>query len=207
MSLLPAEVRLFLTVYIQILFLLAPFFSASVFMMMSEGMDALSRHKAAVRTSIAILILICVFFFFGKPLFAILGITLEAFQIGTGSVLFLSSIMRVLGIGSQIHRRSDTDEDFSIVPLAIPIIVGPGTIGAMLVLSTTVQGTAQTVITFLAVLAGGLTTAMFVLLAEKIERLLGHKILSMIIKVTALMLTSLAAQIIFTGIKGFMKTT
>jgi multiple antibiotic resistance protein len=198
------QFRTFFHIYIQILFLLAPFFAVSIFLMMSEGMDSVQRRKAATRTSAAILILICVFFFFGKPLFSILGITLHAFQIGTGSVLFLTSIMRVMGIGSSNHRRVDPDDDFSIVPLAIPIIVGPGTIGALLVYGTAVQGVAEIMTTFSAVLAGGITVAVFVLLAERIEQWLGHKMLSMIVKVTALMLTALAAQIIFTGIKGFM---
>jgi multiple antibiotic resistance protein len=198
------QIRTFFHIYIQILFLLAPFFAVSIFLMMSEGMDSMQRRKAALRTSAAILVLICVFFFFGKPLFSILGITLPAFQIGTGSVLFLTSIIRVLGIGPANHKQVDPDDDFSIVPLAIPIIVGPGTIGALLVYGTAVQGFVEGITTFLAVLAGGLTVAIFVLLAERIEQWLGHKILSMIVKVTALMLTALAAQIIFTGIKGFM---
>lgn len=194
----------FFRIYVQILFLLAPFFSASIFLMMSEGMDSLQRHRAAKRTSVAILILICVFFFFGKPLFSILGITLPAFQIGTGSVLFLTSIMRVLGLGTHNHKQVDSDDDFSIVPLAIPVIVGPGTIGALLVYATSVQSFIEEIVTFSAVMAGGVTVGVFVLLAERIEHWLGRKILSMIVKVTALMLTALAAQIIFNGIKGFM---
>lgn len=198
------QIRTFFQIYIQILFLLAPFFSASMFLVMSEGMDSTQRRRAALRASGAILVLICVFFFFGKALFSILGITLPAFQVGTGSVLFLTSIMRVLGLGGHNHKQVDTEDDFSIVPLAIPVIVGPGTIGALLVYSTSVHGLAEVLITFSAVFAGGLTVALFVLLAEQIERWLGHKILSMIVKVTALMLTALAAQIIFSGIKGFM---
>jgi multiple antibiotic resistance protein len=205
MSLTFEQIRSFFHIYIQMLFLLAPFFSSSIFLMMSDGMEPPQRRKAAIRTSFGVMACICVFFFFGKPLFSVLGITLPAFQVGTGCVLFLSSIMRVLGIGIQQHHRNE-NEDFAVVPLAIPIIVGPGTIGALLVLGTAVEGITETLVTFAAVLCGGLTVAAFILLAERIERLLGQKLLATIIKVTALMLTALAAQIIFNGIKGFFIT-
>ncbi|MEN6307035.1 MAG: MarC family protein [Anaerohalosphaeraceae bacterium] len=205
MSLTFEQLRSFFHIYIQMLFLLAPFFSSSIFLMMSDGMEPPLRRKAAIRTSFGVLISICIFFFFGKPLFSVLGITLPAFQIGTGCVLFLSSIMRVLGIGVQQHHRNE-NEDFAVVPLAIPIIVGPGTIGALLVLGTAVEDIAEMMAAFAAVFCGGLTVAVFILLAERIERLLGQKLLATIIKVTALMLTALAAQIIFTGIKGFFST-
>ncbi len=159
------QVKTFFHIYIQMLFLLGPFASASVFLMMSEGLDPVSRRKAAWRTSTAILVSICFFFFFGKPLFSVLGVTLHAFQIGTGSVLFLSSIMRILGIGPSVSKQADPEHDVAIVPVAIPLIVGPGTIGALLVYGTSVHGFIELLGTFSAVLAGGITVAIFVLLA------------------------------------------
>jgi multiple antibiotic resistance protein len=112
--------------------------------------------------------------------------------------------MRVLGIGIQQHHRNE-NEDFAVVPLAIPIIVGRAHRGAAGA-GYGGRGDHETLVTFAAVLCGGLTVAAFILLAERIERLLGQKLLATIIKVTALMLTALAAQIIFNGIKGFFIT-
>lgn len=195
---------LFAHTYIRMFFLLAPFFGVSMFLKMSEGLDRTERFKAAIRTSIAIIVAIYVFFFFGKPLFYSLGITLPAFQIGAGSILFISSAMLVLGFSKRSQYTADPDDDFSIVPLAIPVIVGPGTIGTMLVWGTEITGAAERATTCLAFLASGLTVSLLLFLAEQIEKILGQKVLAIITKITALILTSLAAQIIFTGIKSFM---
>jgi multiple antibiotic resistance protein len=196
------DIQFFTSTYIKMFFLLAPFFSMSLFLKMSEGSDTLSRRGAAVRASIAILVAITVFFFFGKPLFTILGITLAAFQIGAGTTLFLTSVMLVLGISKP--PKQEENEDFSVVPLALPIIVGPGTIGTLMVWNAEIVDPHQRLVAFAAIFAGGLTMAVFLLLAEPIQRLLGRNVLQIMIKITALVLTALAAQIIFTGVKSFM---
>lgn len=191
----------FFSIYIKMFFLLAPFFCTSIFLKMSEGMTGKARRRAATGASFSILIAITVFFFFGKPLFQVLGITLAAFQIGAGTTLFLTSVMLVLGISKP--PKPDEGEDFAVVPLSLPIIVGPGTIGTLMVWSAQMTCFKEQMMTFSAIFCGGLTMAAFLLLAEHIQRLLGPKVLTVMTKLTALILTALAAQIVFTGIKSF----
>ncbi len=196
------DIQFFTSTYIKMFFLLAPFFTISLFLKMSETSRSIDRHSAAMRASIAILVAITVFFFFGKTLFGLLGITLAAFQIGAGTTLFLTSVMLVLGISNP--PKQEENEDFSVVPLALPIIVGPGTIGTLMVWGTEITDSSQRLIAFAAILAGGITMSLFLLTAEHIQRLLGRKVMQVMIKLTALVLTALAAQIVFTGIKSFM---
>lgn len=198
-------IALFAYTYIRMFFLLAPFFGVSMFLKMSESMDKKEKSKAAMRSSAAVLVAIFTFFFFGKPLFYMLGITLAAFQIGAGSILFISSALLVLGISTRSKYKATPDDDFAIVPLAIPIVVGPGTIGTLMVWGTQITGVNERVISCAAFLASGLTVYILLALAEQINKLLGKKILSIIIKITALILTALAAQIIFTGVKSFLQ--
>lgn len=202
MKLFNIDIQFFVSTYIKMFFLLAPFFSMSLFLKMSETIDSPARRHAAVKASIAILIAITVFFFFGKPLFSLLGITLAAFQIGAGTTLFLTSVMLVLGISKPPEQKQN--EDFSVVPLALPIIVGPGTIGTLMVWNAEIVDPQQRLIAFAGILAGGLTMSVFLLLAEQIQKLLGPNVLQIMIKLTALVLTALAAQIVFTGVKSFM---
>jgi len=192
----------FVNMYIKMFFLLAPFFTMSMFLKMAEGMDSKERHRAALRASAAILVAITLFFFFGRPLFGLLGITLAAFQIGTGTTLFLTSVMLVLGISKPPQRTED--EDFAIVPLAMPIIVGPGTIGTLMVWGTEITDTSDRMAAFGAIFAAGVTMSLFLMMAEMLQRRLGHKVIAMMTKLTALVLTALAAQIVFTGVKSFM---
>jgi multiple antibiotic resistance protein len=195
-------IEFFVNTYIKMFFLLAPFFTMTMFLKMAEGMDSIARRRAALRASATILISVSVFFFFGRPLFSLLGITLAAFQIGAGTTLFLTSVMLVLGISKP--PTQEPDEDFAIVPLAMPIIVGPGTIGTLMVWGTELHDSTDRMVAYTAILSAAVTMALFLILAERIQKFCGRRVLAMMIKLTALVLTALAAQIVFTGVKSFM---
>jgi multiple antibiotic resistance protein len=199
------NIQFFVNTYLKMFFLLAPFFTMSMFLKMAEDLEPKLQQRAAIRTSITIMVAITVFFFFGRGMFNLLRITLPAFQIGAGSTLFLSSVMLVLGIGKPMQQHDRDNDDFSVVPLALPIIVGPGTIGTLMVWGTEIEDFENRVVAYAAIFCGGLTMTVFLLLAEKIQKLLGQRILSMLTKITALVLTALASQIIFSGIKSFME--
>ncbi len=199
----------FFNTYIQMCFLLTPFFGVSMFLEMSSGLSHKDRRWAAVRCASAILVFIFVFFFFGRPLFTMLGITLPAFQIGAGSTLFITSIMMVLGMNRRAapsDSAAHTKDDFAVVPLALPMIVGPGTIGALMVWGTEITGWGARSQASAALFFAGVTMLGFLLLAEWIEKLLGRQLLLILTKITALILTALASQIIFTGVKHFLWT-
>jgi len=194
--------RLFLDVFTKVFFLLSPFFSVSMFLLLSGDMDARARHRCAIRTSVAILISCFIVYFFGNVIFRVLGITVPAFQVGAGTLLFLAAIQMVTGKRNDINH--DPNEDFAVVPLAIPMIVGPGTIGTLLVLGMEISSMEQRIVAGSAVLLAVVMISMFLLLAVPIARLLGQKGLQMMMKFTGLILTAIAAQIIFTGIRTFL---
>jgi len=193
---------LFLDVFTKVFFLLSPFFSVSMFLLLSGDMDAKARHRCAARTSLAILTICLSVYFFGNIIFHVLGITVQAFQVGAGALLFLTAIQMVTGRRSEIAQ--DVDEDFAVVPLAIPMIAGPGTIGTLLVLGMEISNTRERLIAGSAVLLAVAMISLFLFLAVPIAKLLGQKGLQMMMKLTGLILTALAAQIIFTGIRGFV---
>lgn len=193
---------LFLDVFTKVFFLLSPFFSVSMFLLLSGDMDAKARHRCASRTSLAILTICLSVYFFGNVIFHVLGITVQAFQVGAGALLFLTAIQMVTGKRSEIAQ--DVDEDFAVVPLAIPMIAGPGTIGTLLVLGMEISNTRERLVAGAAVFLAVAMISLSLFLAVPIARLLGQKGLQMMMKLTGLILTALAAQIIFTGIRGFV---
>ena len=193
---------LFLDIFTKVFFILSPFFSVSMFLAFSGGMDERARHRCALRTSVAILVICFVVYFFGNLIFRVLGITVPAFQVGAGTLLFLTSIQMVSG--RRAEAAVDPDEDFAVVPLAIPMIVGPGTIGTLLVLGMEIAGTREKVVAGSAVFLAVVMISVFLFLAMPISRILGQKGLHMMMKLTGLILTAIAAQIIFTGVNGFL---
>ena len=155
-----------------------------------------------LRTSLAILVICFLVYFFGNVVFRVLGITVPAFQVGAGTLLFLTAIQMVIGKRSEM--AADKDDDFAVVPLAIPMIVGPGTIGTLLVLGMEISGMREKIVAGSAVLLAVVMISLFLFLAVPIGRLLGQKGLQMMMKLTGLILTAIAAQIIFTGVRGFL---
>lgn len=195
---------LYLDVFTKVFFILSPFFSVSMFLLLSGDMDARARNHCAMRTSLAILVICFAVYFFGNVIFRILGITVPAFQVGAGTLLFLTAIQMVSGKRGEIAQ--DKGEDFAVVPLAIPMIVGPGTIGTLLVLGMEISSTREKIVAASAILLAVLTISLFLFLAMPIARLLGQKGLQMMMKLTGLILTAIAAQIVFNGIEGFLST-
>ena len=106
--------------------------------------------------------------------------------------------------GKRSEVGPDSDGDFAVVPLAIPMIVGPGTIGTILVLGMDISNAQEKAIAAGAILLAVLMISLFLFLAVPIGRLLGQKGLQMMMKLTGLILTAIAAQIIFTGIRTFL---
>jgi multiple antibiotic resistance protein len=192
---------LLVNTYVKMFFLLSPFFAVSMFLSLAGEIDITEKRRRALRTSFSILVIVLIFFFFGVQIFSTLGITLGAFQVGAGALLFLNAIALLSGKKAE---NVVADDDFSVVPLAMPLIVGPGTIGTLFVLGAELVSTEEKLWACGGILLAALTVAVFLYMATTIERMLGKKVLAALTKVTGLVLVSLAAQIIFTGIRALL---
>ncbi|NCD25820.1 MAG: MarC family protein [Deltaproteobacteria bacterium] len=194
--------NLFISLAIKLFFLLTPFFVLSVFLSMTEHMDKADQRRVAIRTTASVGIISLILYFAGNPIFSTLGITLDGFRIGAGSLLFLSGVSLVSGKRSS--QEVAPDMDFAVVPLAIPITVGPATIGTLLILGAELGGPKERLIGAAALLCACLCVGVILRSARVLKKLLGSVGLSIMTKITGLVLSALAAQIVFTGIKNFL---
>ena len=193
-------INFFIATFIKIFFLLTPFFVLSMYLAMTQTFSASIRHSIAVRTAAAVSITTLILFFFGNYVFQVLGITLPAFQVGAGALLFLSAVSLVYGTKEQDISQS---EDIAVVPLALPLTVGPGTTGTLLVMGAEITSAAEKMVAGSAVLMASLSVGLLLYLGVSVEKFLGQKGLKVLTKLTGLVLAALAAQIIFTGIASF----
>jgi multiple antibiotic resistance protein len=192
----------FLSIFIKFFFLFTPFFVLSVFLSLTRDDSPARRRVVAMRVSVSVLIISLALYYFGNAIFSIFGITLDAFRIGAGSLLFLSAVSLVSGKTSP--PPGETEGDISVVPLAIPVTVGPATIGALLIMGASHQTILQRIMSSAALAAAVVCVGAILLLSQVIERVLGRYGISILTKITGLILSALAAQIVFTGVKGFL---
>jgi multiple antibiotic resistance protein len=195
-------VTLFINVFLKIFMIFTPFFVMSAFLSLTKDESPGERQRIAVKVTVAVVLSCFSIFLFGSYIFALFGITLDAFRIGAGAVLFLSAVAMIQGKGTVSPQ--DSKEDVAVVPLAIPIVVGPGTIGALLVMGADPVSLREKAVAGLALLCAVLSVGGLLLVAGRFERFLGQRGLTILTKLTGLFVSAIAAQIFFTGLKNFL---
>ena len=191
--------KLFISLTLKLFFLFTPFFALAMFLAMTENKSTTERRVLAHRVALATAVIAGVLLFCGKYILVMFGITVDAFRIGAGILLLLLAISLM---NQKIIAGTDGD-DISVVPLAMPVIVGPAAGGAILVMSAELHG-AMRLVGFFALLAALFAIWLILLLGTWIERKLGRRGISILMRLTALILAALSAQMIMTGICGFL---
>lgn len=201
------DLNLIIGIVVKIFFLLTPFFVLSIFIALTTELPLAAQRKMAIRTTGATLIIVLVLYLFGEKIFNYLGITLDAFRIGAGLVLLLSGIEVVRSSGKQpgATRQCDDDGDISVVPLAIPYTVGPGTIGTLLVMGAGKSSAAVKITELCGIVFAVFLLGLMLYFSNTLEKILKRKGLNILSKLTGLYLAALASQIIFEGICNIMQ--
>lgn len=188
--------------YVKLFFILTPFFVISVFLVMTQNFDARLKRKIALRVTIAVLAISVSMYLFGQYIFAIFGITIDAFRVGAGSLLFLSAVTLVQGRVSQDSPGGK--EDIAVVPLALPVTVGPGTVGILFVMGAEAHTVAEKGVDLVAIMLAVASLGFLINNAPRFEKFLGQRGLSILSKLTGLFVASIAAQLIMTGVRNFL---
>ena len=196
--------ELFISTFLKMFFIMTPFFVLSVFLTVTHDATAKERKKLAIKVTISVIVTSLILLYFGKHIFEVFGITLDAFRIGAGSLMFLSAVELIQGNKATAKVGDKDILDLAVVPLAIPITIGPGTIGILLVMGATFENTSSMVMGSFALVCAVLVIGFMLYSSSIIEKIIGKQGLLVISKITGLFLAALSAQIVFTGIKNFL---
>ena len=196
---------IFISTFLKMFFIMTPFFVLSVFLTLTQDATPKEKKALAIKVTISVIIASLILLFFGKHIFSVFGITLDAFRIGAGALLFLTAVELVKG-SKDGAKASDKDiSQLAVVPLAIPFTIGPGTIGILLVMGATFESKSSLIMGSLALVSAVVVIGLMLYTSTVFERLIGKQGLLVISKITGLFLAALSAQIVFTGIKGFLE--
>ncbi|MEK1906210.1 MAG: MarC family protein [Pseudomonas sp.] len=190
------------SLYLKMLVLYSPFFVLSCFIGLTPGHTIKERKKLAWKVALGTLIASVLLYLFGQSIFDIFGITADAFRIGAGSVLFISALG--MAQGKSVVQADNLQQDVTIVPLTIPVTVGPGTIGALLVMGISHPHWDDKLSAILGIALASFTVGVVLYLSDKVERLIGPQGLQIVSRLMGLFVCALAAQIIFTGVRGYL---
>ena len=169
-------------------------------------MSAQRRRAIALRACLVAAGVLIAFAAFGESILGFIGITMPAFRIAGGILLFLTALDMLFERRNQRRQtrgEEDDHDDPSVFPMAIPLIAGPGTIATVILLTGQQpgwEGFALVVGVMLAVLT---LNFVFLLGASLIDRALGKTGIVVVTRLLGMLLAALAVQFVLDGVRGF----
>lgn len=194
----------YLKVFIAIFVLVNPLEGIPVYLARTETLGDPARLAIARTTSLAVAVILWVALVLGQPLLQLLGISVGAFTLAGGILIFLIGLKMVLGPASTA-AAAPTEGSFAIVPLAIPLLAGPGPISSVIVYSSkgiTGRGASWTDDAVLAViiLVVGFATFLSLLMAGPARRVLGETGINVFTRISGILVAAIAVGLVNEGL-------
>ncbi|WP_201574128.1 MarC family protein [Psychrobacter sp. H8-1] len=192
--------------------LINPFSALTLFLDLTRGYSMINRRKVARVACLTIFITISFFTVVGEVLLKALGISIGSFQLAGGILVFLIALNMMNGEGNpakpdqenfdvEFDRYAPPSTASAVVPLAIPMMIGPGGISTVIIYSSQVSG----ILRVSAVIIAGLLISLFCYLAlmaaGRISRLLGDTGLNIMSRIMGMLLAAVSIEIIVSGLR------
>jgi multiple antibiotic resistance protein len=199
--------ELFLSSFITLFVIADPLGTAAVFTGLTAGYD---RHHIWVTATKAVLVAFGLLVFFallGSPLLAKLDISIPAFRIAGGLLLFVTAFRMIFGQHEpeaiEKNRGAYIDQsDIAVFPLAIPLMSGPGCMTAVILLVQKTEASWQVVTILGAILAVHIISFVCLLGASSIQRIIGSSGTNILARVMGVILAAMSIQFISDGLRG-----
>ncbi len=194
-----------ISTFVTLFVIIDPLGLAPAFVALTQGASKQERREIAIRACLVSAGLLTLFAAFGETVLGFVGISMAAFRVAGGALLFLTALDMLFERRTK-RREGQAEEDRpdpSVFPLAIPLVAGPGAIATVILLSGQrpgLEGLAMVVGVMLAVLC--MVLAMF-LLSGVLERLLGKTGINVVTRLLGMLLAALAVQFILDGLREF----
>jgi multiple antibiotic resistance protein len=196
--------------FIVFLVVVEPISLVPMFGALTRGADPRFRRRMAVKGVVVSVIISYGFLAIGNWLLNTLGVSLAAFKIGGGLLLFLLSVDMVFarqsGLRSTTIREQDEAryrEDISVFPLAFPLITGPGALATLLLLLGETRGHPEMLVALIIIVSLVLAITLALLLAvQPVERVLGVTGANVVSRLAGVVLVALSVQYVVDGIKA-----
>ena len=200
------------TVFMGFFAIMNPIANVPIFLGLTDEDDQQTTKAVALRSLLLAFLIIALFSLAGKVIFELFGITLPAFRITGGLLVFLIGFHMLNGKQSNVHQLNEEDTQKSreaalsvaVTPLAIPILAGPGTIATAMNFSTH-GGLPEMVVTIGAYAVLCVITYLLFVFGEKFVTFIGAGALSVITRMMGLILAVIGTQMVIEGLRGAFK--
>ncbi len=199
------EQRFLITAFATLFVVIDPPGLVPLFIALTRGMNAERRRAMALRACLIAAIILLLFGLAGETLLGFIGISMPAFRIAGGILLFLTALDMLFERRTQRRegQTAEPDHDPSVFPLATPLIAGPGAIATMILLMGEADGSWPATLAVMGLLLSMmLATYLFLLASPPLERLLGRTGTIVITRLLGMLLAALSVQFVIDGVRG-----
>lgn len=187
--------------FVALLVVVEPFGVVPFFLALTKGRSPAEARRIAQRASLVGAVVLLGFAIAGSAILDALGIRLDAFRVAGGIVLLLAALDMIRSKAScRCSTVEATHDDVAVVPLAIPLLAGPGSMAATMAL----VGTQPPLAVVIAIVLVFALTYAVLRGASVLHRLLGPAILAVVQRVLGLLLAAMSVQSIVTGIASLL---
>lgn len=202
------NIEFMITSFVTLFVIVDPIGLTPLFIALTDGMSNDQRRKTALRAIATSAVILTAFILVGDALLTGIGITIPAFRIAGGVLLFLTALdmlfeRRTKRRENQSEEDKDRD-DPSIFPMAIPLIAGPGSITTVILIASQHEGYVGLLESFVVMVACLATLAVFLFSSSWIARLLGPTAINVVTRILGLLLAALSIQFVADGIFAFI---
>ena len=179
---------------------------APLFLALTQGMTPAQRRRIALHATLVAGLVLVLFAFFGEAVLGFIGISMPAFRIAGGILLFLTALDMLFE--RRTKRREDRTEgedidDPSVFPLAIPLIAGPGSIASVILLIGERPGSEGLIMVLGVTTLTLLVLALTLMASSYLDRIIGKKGIDVITRILGMLLAALSVQFVLDGLAAF----
>lgn len=189
--------RAFAETFITLAVIMDPLGSAPIFITLTAGRPPAARRRAALEAAAVAGGLVALFALFGRLILDYLHVSVESLTIAGGMLLLLVALQMLRGEEMQQAETANV----ALVPLATPLLAGPGAIAAVMVLTKRYEDPAGRLSVVLGILAVVVVVAIGLLLADRIARMLRPSVIQLLTRVLGLLLSAIAVQFIVDAVR------
>jgi multiple antibiotic resistance protein len=198
--------RFALVTFTSLLFLVDPIAVVPTFLVMTASDSHERRRSMARRACIAAAAILLVFAIGGRFIFQAFGITLPAFRVAGGAILWVVAMDMLHGSrttqeGEPELSEGQEKEDVAITPLAVPMLAGPGAISTAMVLAGQAHSLVQSLIVYAAIVLTLAIAWVMLSLGDRLLAYLGRTGIRVVMRIMGLLLAALAAEFILSGVR------
>lgn len=201
-------VELIINAFVTIIVMFDPPGLAAIFLGLTTGMTRSQRIQVAIRGTVTAAGILAVFAIAGASILNILGISLGAFRIAGGLLLFWIAFEMIFEKRHERQEKSaeraitkDHISNVAVFPLAIPLVAGPGAISAVILLAGSFYAPVERAGLIGVIIAASLVLFAFLVIAERIDQFLGDTGRTILTRLLGVILAALSVQFVVDGIK------